>query len=86
MSGESTELDESAESHEMFPKTRPLIGANNKCTYGPSYWCSSNKAMKECNVCIIERLRVKVTKKNFESKNIPNAYKTPCYLHVNVFS
>lgn len=50
-SSESTESDESAESRETTH--RHLIGADNKCTFGPSYWCSTEETMKECNVSLI---------------------------------
>lgn len=30
---------------------RPLLGSN-ECTWGPSYWCSSEEAKVKCNVSI----------------------------------
>lgn len=32
------------------PKPKPHLLGDSECTYGPSYWCSSPEAMKQCNV------------------------------------
>lgn len=45
---ESDESSESKESHEVKPPTKKLVGSK-KCTFGPSYWCSSPERMEECN-------------------------------------
>lgn len=34
---------------EKVKSARPLIGAS-KCTFGPSYWCTDDQTMLECNV------------------------------------
>lgn len=50
----SDESSESVESHETKRRYHPLFGADNKCTFGPTYWCSSEEAMKECHVSVSE--------------------------------
>lgn len=42
---------DSSESDELESKEskKRLLGAS-KCTFGPSYWCSSKETMLECNV------------------------------------
>lgn len=51
---ESDELIGSDEDHYRLTSKKRVFGANNKCTYGPSYWCSSEETMTECNVRINE--------------------------------
>lgn len=48
-SNESDESDESDEPRFVPKKTKHLFGAD-KCSFGPSYWCSSPEATHECNV------------------------------------
>lgn len=50
-STENDDSSESTESHETEEKPKPkrLLGAS-PCTFGPSYWCSSDAAINECNV------------------------------------
>lgn len=49
-SAETVESDESDATYYKSASKKRLLGANNKCTYGPSYWCSSEETMNECNV------------------------------------
>lgn len=50
-SGESEKSDELSESDPINSRKK-LIGADNECTFGPSYWCSSDEAMEQCKVRI----------------------------------
>lgn len=36
------------------PKVDTPLDAN-KCTFGPKYWCSSRRAMEECNVSVMQQ-------------------------------